>query len=337
MPARRHSLGDIVHLTILQAVLLGFLQGLTEFLPVSSTAHMAIAPQLLFHMADPGAAFSAVAQLGPIVAIIIYFRNDLVRYVQGIIRAGTSMKAIENDVDARLGWYTLLGTIPILIFGKILEKHIDTTFRRLDVIAVALILLALVLAAAERFGKRTVDLNHLTLKESQIIGWTQILALVPGASRSGVTITAGLFQGLDRESAARFSFLLSIPAITAAGLYKLYKVAKTTGLGADVGTYVLAAVVAGLIAYAVIYWFLGYMKEHNTTVFIIYRIVLGVALLVLLKLHILGNHYTTESALPTAIQRVQTAQTRTLPATWRVASLPEEPGTTIPALSNTRR
>ena len=292
--------GEIVHLDLVQAVLLGLLQGLTEFLPVSSTAHMAIAPQLLFHMQDPGAAFSAVAQLGPIVAIIAYFRNDLSRYIKGIIRTRTPANLKPDDTDARLGWFTVLGTIPLVIFGVLLEKKIDTVFRRLDVIAVSLIALALVLWFAERVGKGQINLERMTFKQSQIIGWAQVLALVPGASRSGVTITAGLFEGLDHESAVRFSFLLSIPAITAAGLYKLVKVLKTTHLGAEAGPYLLAALVAGIFAYIAIKWFLKYMKEHNTGIFIAYRIALGILLLVLLRTGAIKDTHRDPAATQTA-------------------------------------
>lgn len=268
----------------MQAVLLGLLQGLTEFLPVSSTAHMAVASRLLFGQ-DAGAAFSAVVQLGPIVAIIAYFRADLIRYVQGVLRTKSPRNIAEDDLDARLGWFTLLGTIPLAIFGVLLESKIDTTFRKPSVMGVSLILLALVLLVAERVGARRKTLAQMNFRESQVIGWAQVLALIPGTSRSGVTITAGLFQGLDRESAARFSFLLSIPAITAAGLYKLIKVFKGTGLGSDVGPYLVGAIVAGLFAYVVVRWFLAYMKEHDTAGFIVYRIVLGVALLGLVATH----------------------------------------------------
>lgn len=268
----------------LQAAFLGLLQGLTEFLPVSSTAHMAIVPQLLFRMRDPGATFSAIVQLGPIIAIIAYFRRDLSRYAQGILRTKNPRNVGPDDVDARLGWFVLLGTLPLLLFGVLLEKQIDTVFRSLYVIAVSLIVLALVLWWAERIAKRTTSLEKMTFGQSQVIGWAQILALIPGTSRSGVTITAGLLQGLDRESAARFSFLLSIPAITAAGVYKLVKVVGHSHLGHETGPYLLGAVVAGVVAYGVVRWFLGYMKEHSTSAFIIYRILLGVLLLVLLRL-----------------------------------------------------
>jgi undecaprenyl-diphosphatase len=290
----------------LQVIVLGLLQGITEFLPVSSTAHMDIASKILYHQ-DVGSAFSAIAQLGPIFAIVLFFRSDLARYVKGILRTRTPANLAHDDTDARMGWFVLLGTLPLAVFALLLEKKVDTTFRRYDVVAVALIVLALILLWAERVGARRKGLDELTLQDSQVVGWAQVLALIPGASRSGTTITAGLFRGLDRESAARFSFLLSIPAITAAGLYKLGKavayVLKPSKFtpeeamrmnplggaltGADVAKFVVAALVAGLFAYGVIRWFLGYMQEHDTRGFIIYRIVLGVVILALLQMHVL--------------------------------------------------
>jgi len=274
-------IGIIVPMGWLQAILLGLLQGLTEFLPVSSTAHMAIVPQL-FGQKDPGAAFSAIAQLGPIIAIILYFRSDLMRYIQGILRTRLPNRVPADDVDARLGWYTLFGSLPIMVFGFLLEKRIDREFRSLYVVAASMIVLAIILLIAEKVGKRTVTLDKMTLGQSQGVGWAQVLGLIPGASRSGSTITAGLLLGLDRESAARFSFLLGIPAITAAGLYKLYREMKHGNIGSDVAPDLLAMVVAGVFAYIVVRWFMGYMKEHNTGIFIGYRIAFGVILLILL-------------------------------------------------------
>ncbi|MEO7717238.1 MAG: undecaprenyl-diphosphatase UppP [Capsulimonas sp.] len=272
-------------ISILHAIILGIANGATEFLPVSSTAHMRILPAIL-HWGDPGAAFSAVVQLGPIAAIIWFFRHDLAKYIAGIVR---SLKAKtlfpEGDVDARLGWYTILGTIPFAIAGKLLENYVDYAFRSLYIVGASLIVLALVLMAAERVSRRDTSLEQLSFGAAMAIGCSQILALIPGASRSGCTITMGLFAGLDRESAARFSFLLSIPAITLAGVYKLYKVVHHTHLGHAAVPYLIGAIVSGVLAYIVIRWLLGYLgkENHTTTPFIIYRIVLGIVILVLVK------------------------------------------------------
>jgi undecaprenyl-diphosphatase len=293
-------------MTFIQAILLGLLQGLTEFLPVSSTAHMAIVPQL-FGMDDPGAAFSAIVQLGPIVAIIAYFRGEISRYWKGIVRTKSPKNIPVSDIDARLGWYTLIGTIPMVVFGVLLEKKVDTQFRQMYVIAFSLIALALVLVYAEAVGKKSRSLKTVTLQDSLFIGFAQVLALVPGASRSGVTITAGLFKGLDRESAAKFSFLLSIPAITGAGLFKIFRVVTHDhSLGGHLVPYLLSAVVAGFVAYAVVNWFLGFMKEHSTRGFIIYRIVLGIAVIVLVQMHYIKPNRPVTLDAPASAPAAQT-------------------------------
>lgn len=301
------------HLSYIQALILGLVQGVTEFLPVSSTAHMRILPALLNHYLpswpnDTGAAFSAIVQLGPIVGIIAYFRKDLARYVAGIVRSLQKGQLFpKGDTDARLGWYSLLATIPLVVAGLALEKKVDGEYRNLYFIAGALITLALILLIAEIVSKRTRKLESLTFGEAMGVGLVQALALVPGASRSGVTITAGLFLGLEREEAARFSFLLSIPAITLAGVYKLLKTllpqyfGETTHGAAAVATpvappdlsgvagpYLFAALVAGIFAYIVVRWLLGYLSDekHTTMPFIVYRISLGVALIALVHLGI---------------------------------------------------
>jgi undecaprenyl-diphosphatase len=273
------------HLDPIKAIILGIIQGATEFLPISSTAHMRVVPALL-HWADPGAAFSAVVQLGPIVAIIAFFRATLGAYAAGI---GRSLKAgklfPEGDKEAKLGWFTIFGTVPLIIAGLALESKVDKEYRNLYLVGGALILLGIILLIAERVSKRNQSLKDLTLSQAMGIGLAQALAIVPGASRSGCTITAGLFSGLTREDAADFSFLLSIPAITLAGLYKLFKVAKGGGFGGELGIYLLAAAVAAIVAYAVIKLFLGYLKDdrHTTGPFIAYRIALGIALILLAK------------------------------------------------------
>jgi undecaprenyl-diphosphatase len=269
------------HVSLLQAILLGIVQGATEFLPVSSTAHMRVIPALM-GWADPGAAFSAVVQLGPIVAIIWYYRSKLGAYFAGMGRSMSAGKLFPaGDTEARLGWYTAFGTVPLVIAALLLEKKVDKDYRDLYLVGGALIILALILLAAEKVGKRNLELKNLSFAGAMGVGFAQVLALVPGASRSGCTITAGLFAGLKREDAADFSFLLSIPAITLAGLYKLYKAAKDPSLHGNVVNYVLAAVVAGAVAYVVIKWFLGFLKDekHTTAPFIVYRIVLGVMLI----------------------------------------------------------
>lgn len=302
------------YISYLQALFLGLVQGVTEFLPVSSTAHMRILPALLNHYNsswpnDTGAAFSAIAQLGPMVGIIAYFRKDLARYVAGLFRSIQKGQLFpEGDQDARLAWYVVFATVPIIVSGLALEKKIDNEYRNLYFIAGAMIILALVLLAAEITGKRTRRLESLTLGEALGIGLAQALAVIPGTSRSGVTITTGLFLGLDREEAARFSFLLSVPAITLAGLYKLLKTLMPQTFGesasstqavlplhpptphlSDVaGPYVFAAIVAGIFAYIIVRWLLGYLSDekHSTMPFIIYRIVLGVALIYLVHIGI---------------------------------------------------
>ena len=273
----------IVPISYAHALILGFVQGLTELLPVSSTAHMRILPALL-HWPDPGAAFSAVVQLGPIAALLSIFWGQIVRYLTGIgrsIKARTLFPA--GDTDARLGWYTILGTIPLIVSGLALEKYIDTNFRQITVVAVALIVLAIVLLIAERTAQHVKPLEQMTLGNALAIGLSQAIAVIPGTSRSGLTITTGLFAGLTREAAVDFSFLLSIPAITLAGLYKLAKVLHGSHLGGVAGPYLASAVVAGIVAYAAVRWLLKYIgKEGNTTMpFIIYRIALGIVLLIL--------------------------------------------------------
>ena len=302
------------YISYFQALILGIVQGITEFLPVSSTAHMRILPALLNHFYpqswpnDTGAAFSAIAQLGPMVGIIAYFRKDLARYFAGLVRSLKLGRLFpKGDEDARLAWYVVFATVPIVLAGLGLEKKIDGEYRNLYFIAGAMIILALFLLAAEVVGKKTRRLESLTLGQAFSIGAVQALAVIPGTSRSGVTITTGLFLGLEREEAARFSFLLSVPAITLAGLYKLGKtlfpktLGDTTGaqtvvlphvatpaLSAVAGPYIFAAVVAGVFAYIVVRWLLGYLtdEKHTTLPFIIYRIALGVALIFLVHLGI---------------------------------------------------
>lgn len=268
-------------LTIVQSIVIGIIEGLTEFIPVSSTAHMDVFPQL-FGWDDPGAAFSAVIQLGPIIALIFYFRKDLAKYIKGIFRNPNPVKIKPEDTDAKLGWYALLATPPVLLAGKFLEKRIEGSFRSLIVVGLALIIFSIVIWFSEQLGRRNRSMETMSFAQAMVIGIAQALALIPGVSRSGATMTAALFLNFDRESATRFSFLLSIPALTAAGVYKLVKdVLRSPDLHSMVAPYVTGTLVAGITGYVVIHWFLGFVRNHKMNVFIVYRILLGVTILLL--------------------------------------------------------
>jgi undecaprenyl-diphosphatase len=268
-------------LDMLQAVILGIVQGLTEFLPISSSAHLRIVPALV-GWDDPGAAFTAVIQIGTLAAVLAYFRRDIVRIARAWTRGVIAGRPL-GDLDARLGWMIIAGTVPIVVCGLAFKHEIETTLRSLYVVATALVSLAVLLAVAEvivhrrvRARQRLRDLSEITWTDALAIGAAQALALVPGSSRSGVTITAGLFAGMSRETAARFSFLLSLPSVFAAGAYELYG-ARNELLGSrqDVAALVVATVAALLSGYATIAFLLYYLRTHTTYVFVVYRLLLG--------------------------------------------------------------
>jgi undecaprenyl-diphosphatase len=265
-------------LTLLEALVLGLVQGLTEFLPVSSSGHLRIVPAF-FGWDDPGTAFTAVTQLGTIAAVLLYFRHDLTRIARAFL-TGLRSKAARTGLDYYLGWYLILGTVPISVIGLTFRDFIETSARSLVLISIMLIALGLLLLLAERTGKRERGVEDVRLRDALLIGLAQSAALIPGVSRSGATITMGLFLGLQREAAARFSFLLSVPAIVLSGLLLLPDVA-----GEDTGTSALAITLATLVAfasgYASIAFLLRFLVTHTTFVFIAYRVVLGTAVLVL--------------------------------------------------------
>jgi len=261
----------------LQAIVLGVVQGLTEYLPVSSTAHLRIVPAFL-GWEDPGAAFTAVTQLGTMAAVLLYFRTDLWR----IARAWTAslrQPELRSEVDARMGWYILLGTIPIGIFGLAFSDQIESGARDLYLIGTALIVLGLVLLYAEHVARRDRSIEDIKRRDGILIGLAQACALVPGVSRSGATITAGLFLGFDRESAARYSFLLSVPAVVLSGVFEL------RDIGGDENAGVVPTIIATLLAFAVGYasiaFLLRWLARHSTAVFVAYRVALGALVLAL--------------------------------------------------------
>ena len=265
---------------LLQAIVLGIVQGLTEFLPISSTGHLRIVPAFA-GWEDPGAAFTAVTQLGTMAAVVVYFRADLARIARAWWRSLLDRHR-RPELDARLGWYLLLGTIPIGVFGVAFQDPIENGARDLTLIGTMLILLGLVLLAAERLGRRERGIETVHRRDAVVIGFAQALALVPGVSRSGATITAGLFLGLDRVAAARFSFLLSVPAVVLSGLFELRDVIDGTAEGgAGIGETAVATALAAVTGYLSIAFLLRFLTTHSTAVFVAYRVVLGAVVLVL--------------------------------------------------------
>jgi undecaprenyl-diphosphatase len=260
-----------------QAIVLGIVQGLTEFLPISSTAHLRIVPAFA-GWEDPGSAFTAVVQLGTMAAVLIYFREDLWRILTTWARS-LRRPELRSELDARMGWYIGLGTIPIAVFGLIFSDQIESGGRDLYLIGCALIVMGLVLLYAEHVGKRNRDLREINRADATLMGFFQALALVPGVSRSGATITAGLFAGFDRESAARYSFLLSIPAVVLSGLFELRKIGDPGGAG--FAPTLIATILAFIVGYVSIAWMLRWLTSHSTAIFVVYRVVLGSIVLLL--------------------------------------------------------
>jgi undecaprenyl-diphosphatase len=260
----------------LEAVLLGLVQGLTEFLPISSSGHLRIVPAFL-GWEDPGAGFTAVIQLGTMAAVVIYFRRDL----WGIARAWMRELRVpfrESSQEAKLGWFIVLGTIPISIFGFAFSDQIESGARSLYLIGSALILFSFVMLLAERIGTRERGLEELDGRDGAYIGFAQALALIPGVSRSGATISAGLLRGFDRVAAARYSFLLSVPAVVLSGLFELRHVG---GDSASVEATVVATLVSFVSGYIAIAWLLRYLGTHSLGIFVAYRIPLGILVLAL--------------------------------------------------------
>ncbi|MEA2479603.1 MAG: undecaprenyl-diphosphatase, partial [Thermoleophilaceae bacterium] len=261
-----------------EAIVLGIVQGLTEFLPISSTGHLRIVPAFA-GWDDPGAGFTAVVQLGTTVAVLLYFREDLWRVVRAFLGSLRDPER-RKDADARLGWYLILATIPIGLLGLIFKNQIEHGARDLYLIGTALIVFSFVILAAERYGPQLRKLREIVLPDAVAVGIAQALALIPGVSRSGATISAGLFRGLDRESAARFSFLISLPAIVLAALFEMRGVVtgKDT-VHASAGLVVLSCAFAFVFGYASIAFLLRFVTRHSLGVFVGYRIVLGAVVL----------------------------------------------------------
>jgi len=279
-----------------EAIVLGLVQGLTEFLPISSSAHLRIVGELI-GSADPGAAFTAITQIGTETAVLLYFRRDIATICRAWWRAITGKHGNDrasrfgsHDPDARMGWYIAVGSIPIVVLGLLFQDSIEHTFRNLYLIAGTLFGFALVLGWADRRGAKVRPLRELTPRHAVLFGLAQALSLIPGVSRSGGTITAGLLMGYTREAAARYSFLLAIPAVLGSGLYQLVSSLGEFGTAGTPGVAptVVATVVAFAVGYVVIIAFLKVVSTYSYKPFVIYRIVLAAVVLALLAAGVLA-------------------------------------------------
>jgi undecaprenyl-diphosphatase len=268
-------------MTIIEAIVLGLVQGLTEFIPISSTAHLLIVPSIL-GWGDPGAAVSAVIQFGTLLAAIIYFFRDIVRLIAGFFRGLITRRPLA-DVDSREAWLVVIGTIPIVVLGLLFKKHIESTFRGLWIVTTMVIVVAILMQIAEWYAKKRElrQFDDMTVMDAVVIGLGQCLALIPGSSRSGSTIMPAIFRGIDRPTAARYSFLLSIPAVGGAGVLELFK--ERHALGALGWTPIAIAIAVAFISgYASIWFLIRYLRTHTTHVFIYYRYALGIAMIAML-------------------------------------------------------
>lgn len=272
-------------LDFLKAVVLGTLQGLTEFLPISSSAHLRIFPEL-FGWGDPGAAFTAVVQIGTELAVLIYFRKDIVRIASAWMRSLVKPEWRGHE-DARMGWYVIVGSLPIVMLGIALKDVIENDFRSLWIIGTTLIVMGLILGVADRVGRSDRSIHSMTLQHSVALGFAQALALIPGVSRSGATISMGRFLGYDREAATRFAFLLAIPAVVGAGLFELKEIPGGDNAYGPMPTLV-ATIVSFVVGYAAIAWLLRYVSTRSYLPFVIYRVGLGTVTLALVATGVLA-------------------------------------------------
>jgi undecaprenyl-diphosphatase len=260
----------VAPVTIVQAAILGLVQGITEFLPISSTAHLRIVPAVLGWQ-DAGAAYTAVLQLGTLIAVVGFFLRDLLSMIAAAVDP-----ARRSGPEGRRLLYLIVGTVPIGVAGLLLKHAIEGPLRSLSVIAASLVVVGLLMAVVERFAPHRRGLDDLTLRDALLVGLAQALALVPGVSRSGITLACAMALGLRRDAAARFSFLLSVPAVTAAGIFELPKVLHTPGLaGVPLAVGLVMAAVSGYLSIA---WLLRFLRTRTTVPFVVYRVALGVAL-----------------------------------------------------------
>ena len=269
----------------LQALVLGTLQGLTEFLPISSSAHLRIFPEL-FGWGDPGAAFTAVIQIGTELAVLVYFRKD----IWNIAKTWTLSlfkPEYRGHLDARMGWFVIIGSLPIVILGVFLKDTIEDQFRNLWLIATLLIVMGLVLGLADKIGGNEKRIKQMNMRDAILMGVAQAMALVPGVSRSGATLSMGRFLGYEREAVTRYSFLLAIPAVVGAGIYQMKEIPNGDNMYGS-GPTLVATVVSFVVGYAAIAWLLKFVSHHTLAPFVVYRVLLGGGVIALLAAGVLS-------------------------------------------------
>lgn len=272
---------------LFDAIILGIVQGLTEFLPISSSAHLRIIGEFLPSAVDPGATFTAITQIGTELAVLVYFWKRIVRIVGRWFRSLTG-SVPRNDPDARMGWIVIIGTIPIGVLGFLFQDVIRDTFRNLWLVAIVLIVFGLLLGAADALGRRTRNEEDLTYRDGLLLGLAQSLALIPGVSRSGATTTMGLALGFTRTAAAEVAFLLAVPAVFGSGLYELLHAIKDPGAAVFTGLETAVATgIAFVVGLAVIAFLMQYLKRGSFLPFVMYRVVLGIVLIILLSIGVL--------------------------------------------------
>lgn len=272
---------------LIEVIILGIVQGLTEFLPISSSAHIRIVGEMFPNAADPGATFTAITQIGTELAVLVYFRKKIVAIIKAWFLS-LSGKVPRNDPDARMGWLVILGSIPIVLIGYFAQEYIRTTFRNLWIVAIVLIVFGLLLGLADALGKRNRGLNDIIYQHGIAMGFAQALALIPGVSRSGATTTAALALGYNRTAAAEYAFLLAVPAVFGSGLYELVNGLGDPMVPYNLGLTAVATIVAFIVGLLVIAYLMKYLKKGSFLPFVIYRLLLAIVLMVLLATGVLN-------------------------------------------------
>ncbi|WP_150241408.1 undecaprenyl-diphosphate phosphatase [Nocardiopsis quinghaiensis] len=278
-------------MSIFEAIILGLVQGLTEFLPISSSGHLRVV-SALFGWPDPGAAFTAVSQIGTELAVLIYFRKRIWAILSTWTRSLVN-RDLRSDVNARMGWYVILGSVPIVVLGLLLEDQIDSVFRDLRLIALNLIIFGVILGVVDTYSRKHRTLEDLNIPRGLTFGLFQALALIPGVSRSGGTLTGGMLLGFKRKDAAEYAFLLALPAVFGAGVYKLTDIGDQEYAGW--GATIVGTVIAGVVGFAVIAWLMRFITTHSFMPFVYYRVGLGVLVLALVSFGVLDPEGGAES------------------------------------------